>query len=711
MEAVSHLLASLCTCLQHLMTLRQWSDTGSLFPTGVHTAAELFATADTINQYCFYGRCLGIQYCESIQSILKFLSICMAGFSEAYYKDGGKFTKTTSSMWTSGKYYWNPEQRARRIVNISQNAEIDFCKGFWSLAENEIMHFLPSVIGSSVKVNRVISIPPEPLQLKCDRDETISIDIPVPTAHLGIGSVSARLISANRFEGMVGERKNMNGTGSIGGSGGSSVTSDTLPMATGFIFHCHGGGFVAQSSKSHELYLREWAVALNVPILSIDYSLAPDAPFPRAVEECFYAYCWAIKNASLLGTTAEKIVLAGDSAGANLNLAVALKCIDMHVRRPDGLFLAYCPVRINFDPSPARLLCLMDPLLPFGFMMRCLKAYACPSKATLIKNKKKVAEANAVRHASRTNVFVGGCTGKANINASTSSTDPQLSTFVHVSADFAGGGGDGAGANNSVSGSSMWERIDFNAADGDQMKSPGSDGTSDTFASASLHSQTIGNTEMITPDESNGISFEEDSQPITIHKPSTEDGSSETYMPSDGTLVQSDIGGRREPTAAAELEPDGQPTTVASHGTDDDGDSGGDTSVADFVERYILDTTGGKDNPILRSIPTTRSEENILLSAGCDAIKMQTFQNRFCRAVSDVGSSVKNTFTSMTQSTPVRECADFAYVRNRLNSLIPKSPSEEFVFDIPKDPLLSPFWASDEVLRELPPIKILVSFF
>lgn len=684
------------------MTLRQWSDTGSLFPTGVHTAAELFATANTINQYCFYGRCLGIQYCESIQSILKFLSICMAGFSEAYYKDGGKFTKTTSSMWTGGKYYWNPEQRARRIVNISQNAEIDFCKGFWSLAENEIMHFLPSVIGSSVKVNRVITIPPEPLQLKSVRDATILIDIPVPTAHLGIGSVSARLISANRFEGMIGERKNANGNSGSSNSSGSSVTSDALPMASAFIFHCHGGGFVAQSSKSHELYLRKWAVALNIPILSIDYSLAPDAPFPRAVEECFYAYCWAIKNASLLGTTADKIILAGDSAGANLNLAVALKCIDLNVRRPDGLFLAYCPVRINFDPSPARLLCLMDPLLPFGFMMRCLKAYACPSKTVLMKNKKKVAEANAVRHASRTNVFVSGGGGEANNNASTSSTDPQL-TFVHVSADL-----DHGGTNNSVSGSSsMWERIDFNAADGDQMKSPGSDGTSDTFASASLHSQTIGNTEMITPDESNGISFEEDSQPITIHKPITEDGSSGTCIASDGTLVHSDI--RRMPVAGAvhhELEADNQPTTVASP----DCDSGGDTSVADFVERYILDTTGGKDNPILRSVPTTKSEENILLSAGCDAIKMQTFQNRFCRAVSDVRSSVANTFTSMTKSTPVRECADFAYVRKRLNSLIPKSPSEEFVFDIPKDPLLSPFWATDDVLRQLPPIKILVSF-
>ncbi len=102
-EACSHLLASLCTCLQHLLTLRKWSDVGSLFPTGVHTAAELFATAETINQYCFYGRCLGLQYCESMQSVLRFLSICMAGFSEAYYNEGGYFTKTTSSVWSSGE--------------------------------------------------------------------------------------------------------------------------------------------------------------------------------------------------------------------------------------------------------------------------------------------------------------------------------------------------------------------------------------------------------------------------------------------------------------------------------------------------------------------------------------------------------------------------------------------------------------------------------
>ena len=65
--------------------------------------------------------------------------------------------------------------------------------------------------------------------------------------------------------------------------------------------------------------------------------------------------------------------LAGDSAGANLSIGVTMKCIELGIRPPDGLFLAYVPVLMSFVPSPSRLLCLMDPILPLGFVMRCMK--------------------------------------------------------------------------------------------------------------------------------------------------------------------------------------------------------------------------------------------------------------------------------------------------------------------------------------------------
>lgn len=431
-ESYNHLLASLCTCLKHCHTLREWSTPGELFPDS-HSVEELLGKAATINQFCFYGRCLGFQFCESMRPLLKFISIAMAGFSEGYYSQGGKISKATSSMYTSTKYMLDAELRARRIVNISQHSSVDFCKAFWFLAESELMHTLPSFIGFKVKVNRVITIPPEPIQLKAEKSADL-ISIPIPQSHGGPGVIKARLLSAVKRKGMIGEKTN--------------TRSTIYPPSAGLLFHCHGGGFVAQSSKSHESYLREWAVSLNIPILSIDYSLAPEAPFPRALEEVFYAYCWALKNCELLGTTGEKIILAGDSAGANLNLGCAMKCIETGVRRPDGIFLAYCPVLISFVPSPARMLCLMDPLLPFGFMMRCLKAYACPSKEVLEQNRRRLQERQAI------------------VNAGFNVSDPSSSSYVVVPRDSSGlpdrAEGDNKSDKSESPENSAWDQLNSN---------------------------------------------------------------------------------------------------------------------------------------------------------------------------------------------------------------------------------------------------------
>ena len=64
------------------------------------------------------------------------------------------------------------------------------------------------------------------------------------------------------------------------------------------------------------MYLRSWAKELSVPILSIDYSLAPEAPFPRALEECFFVYAWCLNNFHHLGTNGKRVCVAGDSAGS-----------------------------------------------------------------------------------------------------------------------------------------------------------------------------------------------------------------------------------------------------------------------------------------------------------------------------------------------------------------------------------------------------------
>lgn len=592
----------------------------------------------------------------------------MAGFSEAYYRDGNRITKATSSMFTGGKYYWNPELRSRRIVHLSHFAGIDFCKAFWSLTENELMYALPNVFGTKIKVNRLITIPPEPLEMESTGTPSRMVQIPVPSSHSGAGPVMARLLSCVRREGMIGERNKKH----------------VHPLSNALIFHCHGGGFVAQSSRSHEVYLREWAARLDAPILSIDYSLAPQAPYPRALEEVYYAYCWAIKNAKALGTTAEKIVVVGDSAGANLNMALTLKCIEQKIRRPDGVFLIYCPVKISFDPSPARYLCMMDVLLPFGFLMGCLKAYVHPGEDQFRTgaDKRKIGriidqddERKATIEPEQENISTASTTSAVIVVVSESET--EMPTYVYV--DQQPENGQQTDGSVSIEGNSGWEHVDNDAKDDDNDKSLLSDG-SDTFASASLQiSQSGGNTDdMMTPDESNGISFEEDSQPITLHNPGNSNannvnGLSAMHLNGLSVMHEND---RRQSTKS---------------------------SIADVI---ISDGTNGID----QTTRTRRKSSQDRLSNGGrrDSLNIPT---KIYRAVETAANSVANTLNAISLPPTIRNGISMSngLDRNRLNSLSERNPAEDFLFDIPDDPFVSSYFASDEMMKQLPPVKILVN--
>ncbi|KAK4534675.1 hypothetical protein CDCA_CDCA02G0700 [Cyanidium caldarium] len=149
--------------------------------------------------------------------------------------------------------------------------------------------------------------------------------------------------------------------------------------APALIFFMHGGGFVGQSSLTHAAFLKQIAHDLpDAVILSIDYHLAPEYPYPIAVEECVFAYAWALQNAWRLGTTAERVVFSGDSAGGNLAVAVALKLHSRGMRLPDGLVLAYPALNLSMQWSPSRLLSLFDPLLSTDLLDLIVRSYIPP---------------------------------------------------------------------------------------------------------------------------------------------------------------------------------------------------------------------------------------------------------------------------------------------------------------------------------------------
>lgn len=159
-------------------------------------------------------------------------------------------------------------------------------------------------------------------------------------------------------------------------------SQNSKPKSRNLLFHVHGGGWAAQTSKSHEVYLRQWAVTINAPIFSIDYSLAPQAPFPRGLEEIYFAYCWALENLSILGTTGERIVFAGDSAGSNLISSLMVKLIEEGIQLPHGIVNIYGIFNIDFMISPSAALTLIDPILPFNITSNLIKSYAMDHKAS-----------------------------------------------------------------------------------------------------------------------------------------------------------------------------------------------------------------------------------------------------------------------------------------------------------------------------------------
>ncbi len=89
------------------------------------------------------------------------------------------------------------------------------------------------------------------------------------------------------------------------------------------LVYFHGGGWVVGSIDTHDLACRRLAHMSRVRILSVDYRLAPEDPFPASFDDALHAFRWAAANAADLGVDPSRIAVGGDSAGGNLAAAVA----------------------------------------------------------------------------------------------------------------------------------------------------------------------------------------------------------------------------------------------------------------------------------------------------------------------------------------------------------------------------------------------------
>lgn len=123
------------------------------------------------------------------------------------------------------------------------------------------------------------------------------------------------------------------------------------------LLYIHGGGFIYGLTFVHRQMIVALARRMNIRVLMVDYRVAPEYPFPAALDDCVTVYRWLLKQ----GVAAHQIAIAGDSAGGNLTISTLLKLRDTGDSLP-AVGACLSPV-IDLTDRSALLHQIYDPLL------------------------------------------------------------------------------------------------------------------------------------------------------------------------------------------------------------------------------------------------------------------------------------------------------------------------------------------------------------
>ena len=316
--------------------------------------------------------------------IKKYNTIKAAFYKICKYKSSSFRNLMLTSLMAFYTLFYKKCKKAIAKCDLKSNVEPMY--QLWNVTESSLMKTLLPVNFPSIQYNKLIYIPRLSSHIldthqKPQEKEEHYIDL-ISQEPLLAGSrytfapdaeglrIGIRILSPFTLHKIQHEEIRESGS-CCGSSNSEHIKAETL------IIHIHGGGFIGQTSFTHQNYTRQWAKSLNIPVLCIDYRLAPNHPFPDALDDVWQSYTWIVKYAhKFLGIVPHKIILAGDSAGGNFAIGVIIKAKSCGFRIPDGLLLVYPAVNMDIEyVSKGGFSCLDDPILGYRGLLNILENY------------------------------------------------------------------------------------------------------------------------------------------------------------------------------------------------------------------------------------------------------------------------------------------------------------------------------------------------
>jgi len=172
--------------------------------------------------------------------------------------------------------------------------------------------------------------------------EPMTHEEPVPVARATFRRQMA-IVDVARQAGVTAEDRSIEGPG--GAIGLRIYRPEGLPRGAPALSYFHGGGFVIGDLKSHDRVCRRMAHQAQAVVIAADYRLAPEHPFPAAIDDGLAAYRWASERRDELGIGA--LGVAGDSAGGCLAAVVCQQAAALGLPQPALQFLIYPVTDVN----------------------------------------------------------------------------------------------------------------------------------------------------------------------------------------------------------------------------------------------------------------------------------------------------------------------------------------------------------------------------